>query len=92
MASRRRLEIPVENPATGEDVATVPELGADEVAALVPRARAAQPGWEADRASRAGPRCCSPRARWMGANGERVVETIVGETGSTGGRDRSSRS
>jgi acyl-CoA reductase-like NAD-dependent aldehyde dehydrogenase len=35
--------IPVENPATGETIATVPELGAEEVRGLVAAARAAQP-------------------------------------------------
>ena len=39
--------IAVENPATGETIATVPELGGDEVRAMVAAARAAQPGWEA---------------------------------------------
>ncbi len=37
--------IAVENPATGETLATVPELGAAEVAAMAEKARAAQPGW-----------------------------------------------
>src|SRR5262245_60723700 len=72
--------IAVENPATGETLATVPELDADEVRAMVAGARAAQPAWEA--------RGCDGRAevllaakRWMVANGERVVQTICGETG-----------
>ena len=39
--------IPVENPATGEIVAHVPDMSAEEVAGLVERARAAQPAWEA---------------------------------------------
>ena len=34
--------IPVENPATGETIATVPEFGADEVRGMVAAARAAQ--------------------------------------------------
>ena len=37
----------MENPATGEIVATVPALEPADVAAMVARARAAQPGWEA---------------------------------------------
>ena len=40
-------EIQVENPATGEIVGSVPNMPPDEVAALVARARAAQPAWEA---------------------------------------------
>jgi delta 1-pyrroline-5-carboxylate dehydrogenase len=37
--------IPVENPATGETIATVPELGPEEVRGLVVAARGAQPAW-----------------------------------------------
>ena len=39
--------IAVDNPATGEVIGHVPDLGADEVRALVERARAAQPAWQA---------------------------------------------
>ncbi|HXV53919.1 MAG TPA: aldehyde dehydrogenase family protein, partial [Solirubrobacterales bacterium] len=42
-ATRSRIE--VENPATGETIASVPELGGDQVRAIVTAARAAQPGW-----------------------------------------------
>jgi acyl-CoA reductase-like NAD-dependent aldehyde dehydrogenase/choline dehydrogenase-like flavoprotein len=72
--------IPVENPATGETIGTVPDLGADEVRAMVVRAREAQPVWEAigfeGRAE-----VLETARRWMVANAERVVTTIVGETG-----------
>jgi acyl-CoA reductase-like NAD-dependent aldehyde dehydrogenase/choline dehydrogenase-like flavoprotein len=72
--------IPVENPATGETIATVPDLGPDEVRAAVARARAAQPIWEAiGFAGRA--EVLLAARRWMVANAERVVGTIVGETG-----------
>jgi acyl-CoA reductase-like NAD-dependent aldehyde dehydrogenase len=39
--------IEVRSPATGEVVASVPELGAAELTTLAGRARAAQPGWHA---------------------------------------------
>ena len=69
-------QIEVENPATGDVVATVPDLGADEVAALVSRARSAQPGWEqAGFEGRADVLVAA--LRWMGANSQRIVETIV---------------
>ena len=57
--------IAVENPASGETIATVPELGADEVRAMVDAARAAQPGWEALglRGPRRGP-ARGPRSGW----------------------------
>jgi acyl-CoA reductase-like NAD-dependent aldehyde dehydrogenase/choline dehydrogenase-like flavoprotein len=75
-------QIEVENPATGDVVATVPDLGADEVAAVASRARAAQPGWEqAGFEGRA--EVLVAALRWMGANSQRIVETIVSETGKS---------
>jgi acyl-CoA reductase-like NAD-dependent aldehyde dehydrogenase/choline dehydrogenase-like flavoprotein len=72
--------IPVTNPATGEVIATIPELGADEVRGMVAAAREAQPTWEA--VGFAGRAEVLIAARdWMAANAERVVTTIVGETG-----------
>src|SRR5919198_1853307 len=74
--------IDVENPATGAVVAPVPNLGPDEVRALVARARAAQPGWEAlgfdGRA-----KVLRRMQRWLVDNSDRVVATIVSETGKT---------
>jgi acyl-CoA reductase-like NAD-dependent aldehyde dehydrogenase/choline dehydrogenase-like flavoprotein len=72
--------IPVENPATGETIATVPDLGADQVRAIVAAAREAQPVWEAIGFEGRADVLLAAR-RWMLANAERVVTTIVGETG-----------
>ena len=74
--------IPVESPATGEVIATVPMLGADEVARLAERARAAQPGWEALGFDGRG-EVLRRVQNWIGRNSERVIETIVAETGKT---------
>jgi len=74
--------IPVENPATGETVATVPDLGAAEVAEMAARGRAAQPEWEAYGFDGRG-RVLSRAQKWLMDNAERVVETIVSETGKT---------
>ncbi len=74
--------IPVENPATGETIATVPDMSADQVAELVAKGRAAQPEWEAygfDGRARVMLRA----QKWLMDNAERVVETIVSETGKT---------
>jgi len=72
--------IPVENPATGETIATVADLGPDQVRAMAALAREAQPVWEAiGFAGRA--EVLLAARRWMLANAERVVTTIVGETG-----------
>ncbi len=75
-------EIPVENPATGATVATVPDLGADAVAEMAARGRAAQPEWEAyGFEGRA--RVMLRAQKWLMDNTERVVSTIVSETGKT---------
>jgi len=67
-----RPEIPVENPATGEIVATVPDLSAEEVAEMAACGRAAQPEWEAwgfdGRA-----RVLRRAQKWIMDNAERVV-------------------
>ena len=40
-------KIDVENPATGQIVASIAVVGPEQIPELVARARAAQPGWEA---------------------------------------------
>ncbi len=75
-------QIPVENPATGEVVASVPDLGADAVAQMAARGRAVQPEWESygfDGRARVMRRA----QKWVMDNAERIVETIVSETGKT---------
>ncbi len=75
-------EIPVENPATGQTIGTVPDLGAAAVAEMARRARAVQPTWEAyGFEGRA--RILLRAQKWLLDNQERVVETIVSETGKT---------
>ena len=73
-------QIEVENPATGRVIASVDVVGAERIPELVARARAAQPGWEA--LGFEGRAEVFKRARkWMVANSDRVIETIVSETG-----------
>jgi acyl-CoA reductase-like NAD-dependent aldehyde dehydrogenase/choline dehydrogenase-like flavoprotein len=72
--------IPVENPATGETIATVPDLDPGEVEAMVARAREAQPIWAAVGFEGRAEVLLAARG-WMVANAEQVVTTIVGETG-----------
>ncbi len=74
--------IEVRNPASGELVATVPELDAAAVAELAESARAAQPVWAAlgfDGRAKVFARL----RRWFFDNSERVIATIVSETGKT---------
>ena len=74
--------ISVENPATGEIVATVADLGAEAVAEMAARGRAAQPAWEAfGFEGRA--RILLRAQKWLMDNAEQVVSTIVSETGKT---------
>jgi acyl-CoA reductase-like NAD-dependent aldehyde dehydrogenase len=74
--------IPVENPATGEIVATVPDLGAEQVAEMAAKGRAAQPEWEAyGFEGRA--RILLRAQKWVMDNAPRIVETICSETGKT---------
>ena len=75
-------EIPVENPATGQIAGTVPDLDASAVAQLAARARAAQVQWEAYGFEGRG-RILRRAQKWLMDNSERVIETIVSETGKT---------
>jgi acyl-CoA reductase-like NAD-dependent aldehyde dehydrogenase/choline dehydrogenase-like flavoprotein len=72
--------IAVENPATGETLAHVPDLGPDDLAAIVAEARVAQPEWFAAGFEERARILMAARA-WMVGNGDRIVETICGETG-----------
>jgi acyl-CoA reductase-like NAD-dependent aldehyde dehydrogenase len=74
--------IPVENPATGELVGTIPVLDAGELAEMAARAREAQPQWEAigyDGRARVMRRA----QKWILDNADRVLDTVVSETGKT---------
>ena len=74
--------ITVENPATGAVVGEVPIRSADEVRALAERGRAAQPAWEAlGFEGRA--RVLRRAQKWVLDNQQRVIDTIVSETGKT---------
>ena len=74
--------IAVENPATGDIVATVPDLGADAVAEMAARGRAAQPAWEAYGFDGRG-RILLRAQKWLMDNSQQVIDTIVSETGKT---------
>jgi acyl-CoA reductase-like NAD-dependent aldehyde dehydrogenase len=74
--------IAVENPATGESITTVPVRGADEIEAMVERARAAQPGWEAIGFEGRGG-VLRRAQKWMLDNAGRVIDVVVSESGKT---------
>src|SRR3954451_19492398 len=72
--------IPVENPATGATITEVPATGPEEVAALVARARSAQPGWEALGYEGRG-RILKRAQKWLIDHADEVADTICSETG-----------
>lgn len=77
-----REQIEVENPATGGVAGTVPKMSPEEVAPIVARVRAAQPGWEAlGFEGRA--KVLLRAQKWILDNAGRVMDTIVSETGKT---------
>jgi acyl-CoA reductase-like NAD-dependent aldehyde dehydrogenase len=78
----KHASIGVENPATGELISTVPTVGEAELAQMAARGRAAQPGWAAMGIAERG--AIFRRAqKWMFDHSERVLRTVVSETGKT---------
>ncbi len=76
------MDLPVENPATGAVITTVPVAGAVEVAEMTARARAAQRGWLA--LGFDGRAAVMRRAqRWMADNADRLIGAVIEETGKT---------
>jgi acyl-CoA reductase-like NAD-dependent aldehyde dehydrogenase len=73
-------QIAVENPATGEVIGHVPDMGAEQVAELARAARAAQPAWEALGFEGRG-RVLRRMQKWLVENADRVIQTVVAETG-----------
>src|SRR3954467_15110534 len=74
--------IDVENPATGELIRSLPVTTADDVRAPADRARAAQPAWEALGFEGRG-RVLRRMQKWVVDNADRVIQSIVDETGKT---------
>jgi len=73
-------DLRVENPATGEHVATVPRVEPDAVPTLVARARAAQPAWE-ELGFDGRAKVLRRGQKWVVDNADRIARTIVSETG-----------
>jgi acyl-CoA reductase-like NAD-dependent aldehyde dehydrogenase len=83
MATIERTEtIDVENPATGEVIRSLPVTTPDDVRAMAERARAAQPAWEALGFEGRG-RVLRRMQKWVVDNSERVIQSLVDETGKT---------
>ena len=74
--------IAVENPATGQVIGHVDNMGPDEIRAMVDRARRAQPGWEALGFDGRAQVMLALR-HWFVQNRDRVVDLLVSENGKT---------
>jgi acyl-CoA reductase-like NAD-dependent aldehyde dehydrogenase len=74
--------IVVENPATGEAIATLAACTPEQLAEMVARARRAQPAWEALGFEGRG-RILRRMQKWVLDNAERFLDTLVSETGKT---------
>ena len=75
-----REQLPVENPATGEVIRTLPVTTPEEVEQAVMRARLAQPEWD-DMGFEGRAKVLRRAQKWLVDNAERVIQTIVDETG-----------
>ena len=75
-------QIAVENPATGEVIGHVDDMGPEQIKAIVQRARRAQPAWEAlgfeGRAE-----VMLELRHWFVQNRNRVIDLLVKENGKT---------
>ena len=78
----RSDEIAVENPATGQIIGTVPAIDAAALAEMAKRAREAQIGWQAMGFEGRG-EVLRRAQKWTMDNAERIISTIVAETGKT---------
>ncbi len=74
--------IVVKNPATGETIASLPACTSEQLVEMAARGRKAQAGWQALGFSGRG-RVLRKMQKWVLANAERFVDTLVSETGKT---------
>jgi acyl-CoA reductase-like NAD-dependent aldehyde dehydrogenase len=81
-ATDGREAIVVHNPATGREVATLTSASEEDIKEMVARARAAQPGWQALGFDGRG-KVLRRMQKWMLDNLDRVLDTLVSETGKT---------
>jgi acyl-CoA reductase-like NAD-dependent aldehyde dehydrogenase len=75
-------KIVVENPATGQVVATLEACTAEQLADMAARARRAQPAWQALGFEGRG-KILRRAQKWLLDNADRVAETEISETGKT---------
>jgi acyl-CoA reductase-like NAD-dependent aldehyde dehydrogenase len=74
--------IPVENPATGKTIVTLPACTPDELAEMAERARRAQPSWAGIGFAGRG-KVLRRMQKWVLDNADRFLDTLVSESGKT---------
>jgi acyl-CoA reductase-like NAD-dependent aldehyde dehydrogenase len=74
--------IVVENPATGQVVATLEAATPEHVAEMAARARRAQPAWQAEGFA-ARSKVLSRFQKWMCDHADRIIDTEMSESGKT---------
>jgi acyl-CoA reductase-like NAD-dependent aldehyde dehydrogenase len=80
--AQAKERIAVENPATGETIGYVDDMDAATVAAIVDRARAAQPAWDTIGFEGRAAKLRDLRT-WLVENRNRVIDVLVKEGGKT---------
>src|SRR5581483_6177187 len=79
---RQADSIEVMNPATGRVITTLAACSPERLAEMAGRARAAQPEWQALGFEGRG-KILRRMQKWVLDNAERVIDTVVSETGKT---------
>jgi acyl-CoA reductase-like NAD-dependent aldehyde dehydrogenase len=74
--------IDIENPATGETIATIADMGEEEIAELAAHARAVQPTW-AELGFKPRAELMKALRGWLVRNRDSVIDTVVAENGKT---------
>jgi acyl-CoA reductase-like NAD-dependent aldehyde dehydrogenase len=80
--SEAQEEIAVENPATGETIATLPACSEEQLAEMAARGRAAHPAWRELGFEGRG-KVLRRMQKWVLDNTDRFLDTLVSETGKT---------
>src|SRR4051812_45476480 len=81
-AATAAAQFDVENPATGQVIATLQDLGSEEIAEMARRGREVQPAWAALGFEGRG-RILTRMQKWLIDHQDEVIEVIRSETGKT---------
>lgn len=82
MTAAQQQTLAITNPVTDELIDQVPQMAADDVAALIARARRAQPEWNA-LGFKGRARLLTDLNRWLIRNKDQVIDRLSQETGKS---------